>query len=238
MRQYGFTALFLVLGLPVFAAGQNNSSQDVFTITVAAPTSPQDVQVRYALSGDPTVQQASSVARPDDNRILVETTIAGKPAKGFRAIVYSPGCQFTTINVNDLASSTRQAQFECQKLSNTTLHGKADISRFSGKQLRLEALYVCRWAGQFFGIPSLSISPFSVATAKVEQDGSFAVDLPDFSADPSWIRLSHNATLTLVLVDAANGEHLARLSAPRDLARGGGLKIAASYPAEIEFGVR
>jgi hypothetical protein len=39
-------------------------------------------------------------------------------------------------------------------------------------------------------------------------------------------------------VDAANGERLGQLAAPRDLSRGSGLKIAASYPAEIEFTVR
>jgi hypothetical protein len=228
----------LLLSLPVFIAAQTNSSQDVFTITVAAPTSPQNVQVRYSLSGDPSVQQASSVARPDDNRILVETAVAGKPATGFRAIVFSPGCQFSTISADNLSASTRQADFQCQKLSTTPLHGRADISRFAGKNLQVEALYVCRWAGQFFGVPGLAISPFSVGKAKVQDDGSFALDLPDFSSDPLWSSLSHNATLTFMLIDAGNGERLARLSAPRDLSRGGGLKVAASYPAEIEFAVR
>jgi hypothetical protein len=236
MRKYGFLAL--LLSLPVLAAAQTNPSQDVFTITVAAPTSPRDVQVRYALSGDPSVQQASSAARPDDNRIVVETAVAGKPARGFRAIVYSPGCQFGAINADNLSSSNRQAQFECRKLATNALHGKADVSRFSGKQLQVEALYVCRWAAQFFRVPGLTISPFSLATTKVGDDGSFSIDLPDFSADPLWSNLSHNATLTLVLVDAANGERLGQLAAPRDLSRGSGLKIAASYPAEIEFTVR
>ena len=43
---------------------------------------------------------------------------------------------------------------------------------------------------------------------------SFAVELPDFSADPLWTSLSHNATLMFFLVDAATGEHLARLVRP------------------------
>jgi hypothetical protein len=237
MRKSALVFAFL-LSLPLFIAAQTNSSQDVFTITVAAPISPQNVQVRYSLSGDPSVQQASSVARPDDNRILVETAVAGKPATGFRAIVYSPGCQFSTISADNLSASTRQADFQCQKLSTTPLHGKADISRFAGKNLQVEALYVCRWAGQFFGVPGLAISPFSVGKAKVQDDGSFALDLPDFSSDPLWSSFSHNATLTFMLIDAGNGERLAQLSAPRDLSRGGGLKVAANYPAEIEFAVR
>ena len=193
--------------------------------------------MRYFLSGDPSVQQAS-VAQPGDNKIAIQTDVAGRPSKGFRAIVYSPGCQFATITADDLSSSTRTADFQCQKLATNTLHGKADVSRFSGKQLQVEALYVCRWAGQFFHVPALSISPFAVTKAKVADDGTFAIDLPDFSADPIWNNLSKNATLIFALVDSANGEHLARLAPPRDISRGSSLKVAASYPAEVEFTVK
>jgi hypothetical protein len=232
-----FGLITLLLFLPVLAAAQTNN-QDIFTITVTAPASPQDVQVRYYLSGDPAVQQAGSIAKPNDNQIVIKTGVEGNPARGFRAIVFSPGCQLATISADDLAASTRQADFQCQKLATTPLHGKADIANFAGKKLQVEILYMCNWAGQFFGVPGLAISPFSVGKTKVENDGTFAVDLPDFAGDPLWANLAHNAVLMFVLADAANGERLARLSAPRDLSRGGALKIAHSYPPEITFSIR
>ena len=228
----------LLVAIPVLLSAQTNSTDDVFTINVAAPVSPKDVQVRYLLGGDPAVQQSSSIAKPDDARILVKTGAEGKPARSFRAIVYSPGCQFSTIKADDLSASTRQAAFQCQKLSTTPLHGKTDVSRFAGKELQVEALYVCNWAGQFFGVPGMAISPLSVSKTKVDTDGTFTMDLPDFSGDPLWNSLSHNATLMFSLVDGATGEQVARLSAPRDLGRRGALKVAASYPAEIQFTVR
>ncbi|MGZ4856134.1 MAG: hypothetical protein ACXVKH_13135 [Candidatus Angelobacter sp.] len=40
------------------------------------------------------------------------------------------------------------------------------------------------------------------------------------------------------LVDASNGEHMAQLTAPSNLSRKGSLKVASSYPAEIQFGIR
>src|SRR5580765_5357448 len=188
MRRLQFiTALFLVL--PLCVTAQTNSSDDVFTISVAAPVSPKDVQVRYHLNGDPVVQQSSSMAKPDDERIVVKTGVEGVPAKSFRAIVFAPGCQFATIKADDLSSSTRQAPFECQKLPNTALRGRADVSRFSGKDLQVAAVYVCGWAGQFFGVPGIAISPFAVGKAKVENDGSFAVEIPDFGGDPLWTSL-------------------------------------------------
>ncbi|HEY7402056.1 MAG TPA: hypothetical protein VIB39_00915 [Candidatus Angelobacter sp.] len=235
MRKPGLIALLLLL--PALALAQTDN-QNVFTIAVTSPTAPQDVQVRYFLNGDSAVQQAGSIAKPNDNQIVIKTAVEDKAARGFRAIVFSPGCQLGTISADDLASSTRQADFQCQKLATTPLHGKADVSNFAGKQLQVEVLYMCNWAGQFFGVSALAISPFSVAKTKVENDGNFAVDLPDFSSDPLWGNLAHNAVLTFVLVDATNGERLARLSAPRDLGRGGALKIAHSYPAEIPFTIR
>jgi hypothetical protein len=230
-------ALFLLV-LPISLAAQTNATDDIFTISVAAPTSAKDVQVRYFLNGDSTVQQSSSIAKPDEQRILVKTGAEGQPAKSFRAIVFAPGCQFATIKADDLAAGKRQADFQCQKLTSIPLSGKADISKFTGRDLQVEALYVCGWAGQFFGMPGLAISPFSAGKGKMETDGTFAIELPDFSADPLWTNLSHNATLMFFLVDASTGEHLARLAAPAGISRRGSLKVAASYPAQIQFTVR
>ena len=226
----------LFLAVPICIAAQTNANDDVFTISVAAPTSAKDVQVRYFLNGDPSV--SSSIAKPDEQRITVKTGTQAKPAKSFRAIVFAPGCQFATIQADDLAAGNRQADFQCQKLSTVPLSGKADISRFAGRDMQVEALYVCGWAGQFFGMPGLAISPFSVGKGKVESDGSFALEMPDFSGDPLWKNLSHNATLMLSLVDASTGEHLAQLSAPGALSRRGSLKVAASYPAQIQFAIQ
>ena len=228
----------LFLAVPICVAAQTNASDDVFTISVAAPTSARDVQIRYFLNGDPTVQESTSIAKPDEQRITVKTGTQAKPIKSFRAIVFAPGCQFATIQADDLAASNRQADFQCQKLSTVPLSGKADISRFAGRNMQVEALYVCGWAGQFFGMPGLAISPFSVGKGKVESDGTFALELPDFSGDPLWKNLSHNATLMLSLVDASTGEHLAQLSAPGALSRRGALKVAASYPAQIQFAIQ
>jgi len=230
-------ALVFLIALPLFASAQANPNQDVFTINLNSPGSSQDVQVRYFLSGDPAVQQAGSVARPNNNHIVIDIAVSGTSARGFRAIVYAPGCQLATIKA-DLTAGTRQADFQCQKLGTASLHGRATISRFAGKDLQVEALYNVRWASRFFGVPRLSISPISLGKAKVENDGSFAFDLPDFAADPLWNPLAGNATLSFVLLDASNGERLATLSGPRDLSLGSGLKVAASYPAEINFVVK
>src|SRR5690242_14276520 len=115
MRMRGFV-FALVLAVAVFLAAQTSpSNDDIFTISVAAPTSPKDVQVRYLLRGAPVVRQSGSIARPDDNQIVVTTGVEGRPARGITAIVFSPGCQFATISADNLSANSRQADFHCQK---------------------------------------------------------------------------------------------------------------------------
>jgi len=236
--RFAFILVFILFAtLPFSLAAQSNSGENIFTITVAEPTSPKDVQVRYFLNGSPAVLQSSSSADSGDNQIVVKTDVEGKSAKSFRAIVYSPGCQFGTVRVDDLSAGNRQSDFQCQKLATTALHGKADVSRFAGKSLQVEALYSCRWAGQFFGVPSLSISPLSVGKVKMENEGDFSLDLPNFTSEPLWASLTNNAVLTLLLVDAQTGERLGRLAPPSDLSRKGALKIDSSYPEEVQFTV-
>ena len=74
---------------------------------------------------------------------------------------------------------------------------------------------------------------FGLTETKLESDGSFTFNLPDFAADPLWDSLSHDASITFTLVDSSNGMPLAELSAPRDLSLGRGLKVAARNPSEI-----
>src|SRR5579859_7744806 len=93
-------ALVFLIALPLFASAQANPNQDVFTINLNSPGSSQDVQVRYFLSGDPAVQQAGSVARPNNNHIVIDIAVSGTSARGFRAIVYAPGCQLATIKAD------------------------------------------------------------------------------------------------------------------------------------------
>jgi hypothetical protein len=233
-----FFIFAIFAAVPTFLAAQTDANQNIFTIKIAEPTSPKDVQVRYFLGGDSAVLQSSSSADSGDNQIVVKTDVEGKAAKSFRGIIYSPGCQFATVRADDLSASNRQSDFQCQKLATTALHGKVDVSRFAGKSLQVEALYSCRWAGQFFGVPSLSISPLSVGKVKVENEGDFSLDLPNFTSDPLWASLTNNAVLTLYLVDAQTGERLGRLAAPSDLSRKGALKIAGSYPEEVQFTVK
>jgi hypothetical protein len=217
-------------------AAQQAPDDAIFTISIAAPTPAKDVQVRYFLTDQSGVRWSSTAAVAGNDKLVIHADAAGRTPKSFSAIAYAPGCQFVTFTAQDLSTSTRQGDFQCQKLPTVEFRGKVALPP-GDHQMQVESMYVVRWAGKFFAVPGLSISPLAVTKATVDADGSFIMDLPDFTNDPLWDSLSHDATLMFFLTDGANGHRVAGLKAPAALSRGGNLKVAATYP-EVTFTIR
>lgn len=240
MPKPALVSVFL-LAVSVLTAAQANTNQHVFSFAMTAPVMTVQLQVQYVLRDDsgqrqPASREVGSVG-PGGSTLVIGTEFAGKPAKSLQAFAFLPGCQFEIVTA-DLTTSVRHADLQCQKVPSTPLHGHVTASPFVGKKVEVAAFYNVRWAGQFFGLPGLSVPPLFLARTKLETDGSFAFDLPDFAADPLWNTLAHDASLTFTLVDTSNGMPLADLLAPPDLSLGSGLKVAARYPSEITFAAR
>jgi hypothetical protein len=236
---FGRTFAFITL-LALFTPcllGQGATNDNLFTITVAAPTFPKDVQVRYFLSGQFEGFSSSTTATGTGGKIEIRTNQEGKVATSFKAIAYAPGCQFVTISVEDLAAK-REAEFQCQRLSTTRLQGRVPASALQGRDLQVEVLYVCGWAAQFFDLGRVAVSPLFLTKVPLATDGTFAIEMPDFTADPLWSSLSNQATLKFYLVDPVTGGPVNELVAPAGLSEGHNLKVATSYPGELEFTVQ
>lgn len=234
--------VMLSLLAPCFAM-QSGAPDSIFTIAVAAPTSAKEVQVRYVFTDElPThellVAGSTWANSTADNKIVIKADIPDKSARSFAAIAYAPGCQFVTISIYDLTPDSRQSEFQCQKLPTTRLAGRANVSQFGGRELTVEVLYEIDWAREFFGAPGISVSPLSLGKADVRSDGAFDLEIPDFSVDPLWQSLSHNATLAFSISYMRDGARVAMPLQPSgSLATGPKLKVAATYP-EIEFSIQ
>src|SRR5258708_5186249 len=145
---------------------QPSTADAIFTISVAPPIQAKDVQVRYFLTDESGVRWSSTAAAAGNDKLVIHADAAGKTPKSFKAIAYAPGCQFVTFTAEDLASSTRQGDFQCQKLPTVELRGKVALPP-GGQVLQVESMYVVRCAGKFFSVPWLSISPLAVTQASV-----------------------------------------------------------------------
>lgn len=228
---------FIMLTMAASLSAQSNTNDDIFTITVAAPIAANDIQVRYFLTDDQGSHWFATTYRAEGDKVVIQPGTEGRTARSLRAIVYAPGCQFGTIRVDDLAASSRQGEFHCQKLQEIEFHGRTDLSAFGQTTLKMEALYVCDWAARFFGIANGAVSPISVGKVSVNSDGTFTISMPDFSNDPLWASLSYNASLLFEAVDTQSGKHFPAQATSGELAHGGALKVASVYPSEVDFAV-
>lgn len=221
---------------PAFAM-QGSPQGDTFTIVVGSPTLAKDVQVRYWFTDEVGSHQSSVADSTEDNKIVIKTRFQEKSARSFKAIAYAPGCQFVTIDVGDLAASSRRSEFQCQKLPTTQLTGRVNVAGFGGRELKVEVLYQLEWAGDFYGLPGVSVSPLLLGKADVASDGSFGLEVPDFSADPLWQSLSKKAALTFFLSDVRSGNRVAALLPTSAATAGANVKIAPTYSG-IEFAIQ
>jgi hypothetical protein len=231
--------LVLLLGFSFSASyllAQTGSEDAIFTIAVTAPTPAKDVQLRYFLTDQAGVAWRSTVAVASDDKVVIRADTTGRVPKTLNAIAYAPGCQFVTFSAEDLTTSPREGEFQCQKLPTVELRGTIAKAP-TQQQLQVQSMYVVRWAGKFFADSGVSISPLLLNKSTVEADGTFSMELPDFTSDPLWNSLSNDASLIFFLVDPATGHRVAELKPAAVFAPNGSLKVASSYP-EVTFKIR
>src|SRR5262245_7440330 len=141
LRAGFLNALILTVAAPCFAI-QAGAPEEIFTLSIAPPTLAKDVQVRYVFTGEFGGYGSSTADQGPGEAIVIRTGVQGKSAKTFKLIAYAPGCQLVLLTVDDLGSSDRQGQFQCQQLPTLQLHGRMDILDFTQKDLQVQVLYV------------------------------------------------------------------------------------------------
>jgi hypothetical protein len=149
----------------------------------------------------------------------------------FKALVWAPGCKMKEFDV-PVESSDIELQFACDPLKTVTYRGRLKRGEQSGRETitaNYMAFGTCVWMDAHTkpsfvhcGGPQI----VDIATADVATDGSFKIDLPDFSADPIVsgdstaeieFRLNHS---TLLRPESSNSPQFG---------------ISATYPIETTF---
>jgi hypothetical protein len=137
-------------------------------------------------------------------------------------------------------SGNPQYSFICQPLGSVAISGKLVRSdRLYGREIKLQAKYIARWAPTFPGIGNdlpLTISVGDVGL--VSADGRFRMSVPDLARDPLAGTSERAGELQIWAVDKTSGDAVAQLTpaTPQPLKAGmGGLKLRSEYPAEIVF---
>jgi hypothetical protein len=225
--------LFSSLALSTFAFAQ---AGDVFTVSVLPPAKAADANVLYAVQGDFGTRASLWASHDQENRFNVPMQVNGQPASSLKAAVFSPFCQLATVEVKDLNRDPRSSEFQCQGLSKVSLHGHLPMAALKQqKNLEVEVMYVTWWSSKFFNVGDAGVFQLDIAKAPVQPDGSFTVNVPNFAADPLWSTLTNDAGLLFAVNDKKTGKRITIVNAPETISKEGRLKVAATYPSQVEF---
>ena len=198
----------------------------------------ETVQIRYHTRGEFGGSGGYVTAKPGQDSYLIPVSSDGKPATGVKIIAYAPGCAFVTMDLSLVEQPNRVEPFVCKPLPMVLLSGKFSDGLIGNHKAELLITYQALWAHSFFGISDGFVTTFDVAKISPASDGTFRVEIPDFSSTEQSSKDDLSASLSLLLRDAKTWNHLATSLTPtaEELKSSlGSLKILSSYPANVEF---
>jgi hypothetical protein len=226
---FGMIRSYMVaLALTAVMLGQGTPAPKV-RIVLPEGVHPEKVYVRYGLR-QPRGTYSSQVAKMPAGGSSFEIPA---PTNRFKALVWAPGCKIKEFDV-PVEKSDIELQFACDPLKTVTLRGHVKAVEIIGPMtlsVDYSGLIACSWADattleRFASCSGLDIA--GVATAEVAPDGSFKIELPDFSHDPIFSDSSRYLDFWL------RGIKGMPFLVP-ELAAGNRFEVAASYPTEVTF---
>src|SRR5579863_543887 len=144
-----FDAVVLVAGV---CSGQSPqpgaSSAHYLEITLPRGVISENVFVRYQLAGEEFGGWVQP--HPGVSSYFIRTIHKGRPATRIKALLYAPGCAIQTLDLPVSGLNNQQYSFNCRPLSSVWIGGTVTrMDRLYGREVKLQAKYVARWAQSF-----------------------------------------------------------------------------------------
>lgn len=221
--------------------GQPNTQSDqTFEITIPPNVKAEQVQIQYFLEGP--FGGYGGFVKPEAGKrsYSIPTTVEGKSANSLKAIIYSLGCKFVTVDVPTLSASSRKTDFRCKPLSTISLSGRIQQPEaLRGQEYEIEINLSAPWGMGFFGIEDGAVPSFHIAHVTPNEDGSFRVQLPNLVHDVSSSNPRLPSTFRFVAREKSTGNSLGMLF-PADAKSNqfGGLRLRARYSGEVLFSIQ
>jgi hypothetical protein len=228
-------AVGLLLGLILVSRSQVPLPS--VSLSIPANIRSETVQIRYLMRGVFGGVGGYVTPKAGVSSYTVPASSDGKPATGIKIIAYAPCCDFVTMDLSLADQPNRLEPFVCKPLPSVVLSGRFSRALTGGHNAELLITYQAFWAHSFFGILDGAVTTFDVANVSPASDGTFRVEIPDFSRRNESVKDELTASLHLLLRDAKTWNHLATNLTPKveELKTAFGLKIVSSYPANLEF---
>ena len=198
----------------------------------------ENVFLRYQLVGEQYTGWVQP--HPGVSSYFISTTYEGRPVTRIKALLYAPGCAIQTFDRPVSGSNNQGYAFICQPLPSVWIDGAlTQMDRFFGREVKLQAKYIARWAQSFLELGNDIVTTIPVGdVASLPTDGRFRLSVPDFSQDPMAGAPDHPGEIQIWARDKISDRLIAQLilAGPAVMkTRMGGLKILSEYPSALVF---
>jgi hypothetical protein len=170
----------------------------------------------------------------------IETAHNGSTAESLRAFLACTGYQVEAIVVNSLPpSDARRLVLALEPLPTVRFAGV--IRGWTTPEIErrfVDVEYVPWWTCRFFNLADCGVGQWTLATVPIENDGTFAVNLPDLWRDPviaSFRTKNQVAELMFRIRDQRTGNPIFTLKPAGSAQPGGGLQVQPVYSTEQAF---
>jgi hypothetical protein len=210
------------------------------TVSISLPTDipSEAVQIRYFMVGSFGGYGGFIEPRANQKDYEFDASTQGKPANSIKILVYATGCKIQTFDLDLTRVLNAKERFVCELLSQIRIDGEIPSDLLHHENAELNVSYMAFWASRFFGIADGAVTEFQVAKTMPDPDGSFRVDIPDFSADNTGFAYPGGASLRFTLRDSKTLNPIALNLSPEQAeyqSETHQLRILSSYPIGLKF---
>jgi hypothetical protein len=208
------------------------------TVRLAPEIHSEDLNISYVLYGPFGAAGASVTARANVHSYQIRPVHDGKVATSIKAVIYSAGCEFDTLEADVVGDTPIEKSYACVALPTASLVGHiAHIGRFRNRDLEVVVRYLADWECKFFEFWDCMVPQIGLARAPVNENGNFEATFTDFSPERTS-PLHHRGELCVILRDAKTWNWIgAGLRPQREFQTRSdtGLAIRPFYPPPVEF---
>lgn len=232
MKCFGLCLALISSTLPA-ALAQEEAASPLPTITLSLPAdvSTEHAQINYFMTGPFGGYGKFVNTNKGITTYEIAASVDGKPATNVKIVAYFPGCEIETLELK--VQSATQTQFlNCDPIRRTKLRGQIPPEAIPPNQpVEVSVEYLALWSHEFFGITDGAVISIKVGRAIPAQDGTFEVEIPDFST----LTKLGEAAFQLTLRHAKTGNVLGSLKPADESGNAYDVEVRPDYPQVIQF---
>ena len=210
-------------------------TSDAPVLQLPSDVSPADCQISTYLTGA-FGGHGGFGQRVNAREYELAVMVGSQRARALKAIVHCRGKAFELVDIPTGPDERVNIPLRLRALATIPLRGTVlfPADRTPGP-VALRLTYMLDWAHTLFGISDGMVPMVDLGTKRLNADGTFAFEVPDFANDPAVARFQHRGGLWLQVIDPETLNLLYSLSSDAGTGFGNGsgrslLPLAWSYP--------